>query len=115
MGQKLFKGLPTIRVEYTPGNVPKIYNVDTNLEIGGVRAVRVELLPNEVSVELDVLASLLVETTNVGVTSSEFDALLRLARFLGDNLVVGTPDVRKDLDEVSHLLGPEAAHAAVDL
>lgn len=112
MAVKMFKGLPMIRVEYTPNSVPKVLNAETGVEIGGVRAARVELLPNEVRVELDVLASLLVETTNVGVTSSEFEALLRLAKFLGDNLVVGTPEVRRDLDEVSHLLAPEAAHAA---
>ncbi len=114
MPRTTLKGLPAVRLEYSPGLLPRVINAETNEEIRGVRSARVELLPDKVNVLLDLTASLLVETTNIGIVSSEYEALLRLARFLGDNLVVAPSEIREDLDTISHLLAPEAAHAAVN-
>lgn len=122
MPRKMFKGVPQLRVEYRPGTVPKVINVETGVELGGVRAAVVQLLPDEVIVNLDVSAEVFVETTNVGVMSEEFEALVELARFVANNALLPSPELKAKIELVEHLLhGTEnvlahggAAHAASD-
>lgn len=122
MPRKMFKGVPQLRVEYRPGTVPKVINVETGVELGGVRAAVVQLLPDEVIVNLDVIAEVFVETTNVGVYSEEYEALLELARFVANNALLPSPELKAKLTLVERLLDPEqdvlthggAAHAAVE-
>jgi hypothetical protein len=113
----MMKGSPTLRIHYVPGELPKVTNVEDDTEIYGINAVRVELLPAEVRAEIDVIAEVYVETSNINVTSEEFEALKRLAIYLDSHLRIASPEVVADLNAVDRLLYPigkggMAAHAA---
>ena len=102
----MMKNTPTLRIEYTPGKMPRVTNVESGEILGGIFGVTVEMGPREVVATLQTTAEVFIETSNVDVQSTEYEALLRLARFVSENLILGTPEVRSDLEAVERLLAP---------